>query len=72
LYLTEKAEGKTREEDDHTEVEMLLESYHKVADEIVQTAENLVSSIRNTEEMYVPSTPCPSQSILFVFPTIAH
>lgn len=51
MYLSEKAEGKTREEDDHTEVEMLLESYHKVADEIVQAAENLVSSIRNTEEM---------------------
>lgn len=51
MYLTEKAEGKEREDDDHTEVEMLLESYHKVADEIVQAAENLVSSIRNTEEM---------------------
>lgn len=53
MYLSEKAEGKIRGEDDHTEVEMLLESYHKVADEIVQAAENLVSSIRNTEEMYV-------------------
>lgn len=52
MYLSEKAVGKLRDEDDHTEVEMLLESYHKVADEIVQAAENLVSSIRNTEEMY--------------------
>ena len=52
MYLSEKAEGKMRDEHDHTEVEMLLESYHKVADEIVQAAENLVSSIRNTEEMY--------------------
>jgi magnesium transporter len=51
MYLSEKAEGKIRGENDHTEVEMLLESYHKVADEIVQAAENLVSSIRNTEEM---------------------
>ncbi|KAK3215413.1 hypothetical protein GRF29_19g3197842 [Pseudopithomyces chartarum] len=51
MYLSEKAAGQTREEDDHTEVEMLLESYHKVADEIVQAAENLVSSIRNTEEI---------------------
>ncbi|KAF1916934.1 hypothetical protein BDU57DRAFT_517354 [Ampelomyces quisqualis] len=51
MYLTEKAGGKEREDDDHTEVEMLLESYHKVADEIVQAAENLVSSIRNTEEI---------------------
>ncbi|KAF2446958.1 cora-domain-containing protein [Karstenula rhodostoma CBS 690.94] len=51
MYLSEKAAGTLREEDDHTEVEMLLESYHKVADEIVQAAENLVSSIRNTEEI---------------------
>ncbi|PVH94073.1 cora-domain-containing protein [Periconia macrospinosa] len=51
MYLSEKAEGKVRSEDDHTEVEMLLESYHKIADEIVQSAENLVSSIRNTEEI---------------------
>ncbi|KAF2116864.1 hypothetical protein BDV96DRAFT_612006 [Lophiotrema nucula] len=51
MYLSEKAAGKTREEDDHTEVEMLLESYHKVADEICQAAENLESSIRNTEEI---------------------
>lgn len=57
MYLSEKAEGRLREDDDHTEVEMLLESYHKVADEIVQAAENLVSSIRNTEEMYVPFSP---------------
>jgi magnesium transporter len=57
MYLSEKAAGKLREEDDHTEVEMLLESYHKVADEIVQAAENLVSSIRNTEEMYVVTYP---------------
>lgn len=51
MYLTEKATGRERGEEDHTEVEMLLESYHKVTDEIVQAAENLVSNIRNTEEM---------------------
>jgi hypothetical protein len=62
MYLTEKAEGKTREDEDHTEVEMLLESYHKVSDEIVQAAENLVSSIRNTEEMYVPTSHIPPSS----------
>ena len=56
MYLSEKAsssEGKGRGEDDHTEVEMLLESYHKVCDEIVQASGNLVSNIRNTEEMCV-------------------
>lgn len=53
MYLTEKADGKERAEDDHTEVEMLLESYYKICDEIVQISGNLVSNIRNTEEMYV-------------------
>lgn len=53
MYLTEKAKGTERSEADHAEVELLLESYHKVADEIVQAAENLVLNIRNTEEMYV-------------------
>ncbi|KAF2097833.1 Mg2+ transporter protein, partial [Rhizodiscina lignyota] len=51
MYLTEKAAGKGRSENDHDEVELLLESYHKVTDEIVQASENLVSNIRNTEEI---------------------
>jgi len=51
MYLTERAQGKKRDEDDHQEVEMLLESYHKVCDEIVQVSGNLVSNIRNTEEV---------------------
>ena len=48
MYLSPRPAGK---ENDHTEVEMLLESYHKVCDEIVQESGNLVSNIRNTEEM---------------------
>ncbi|KAI9838796.1 MAG: magnesium ion transporter [Sclerophora amabilis] len=51
MYLTEKEHGGGRGEEDHTEVEMLLESYHKVCDEIVQVSGNLVSNIRNTEEI---------------------
>ncbi|KAI5867569.1 cora-domain-containing protein [Durotheca rogersii] len=51
MYLTEKTRDIVRPLDDHTEVEMLLESYHKLCDEIVQEAQNLVSSIRNTEEI---------------------
>jgi magnesium transporter len=51
MYLTEKSHDLIRGEDDHTEVEMLLESYYKLCDEIVQESGNLVSSIRNTEEM---------------------
>ncbi|KAL1955581.1 hypothetical protein VTO42DRAFT_8384 [Malbranchea cinnamomea] len=51
MYLTERAKGIHRAEHDHQEVEMLLESYHKVCDEIVQASGNLVTSIRNTEEV---------------------
>ncbi|KAI1335356.1 cora-domain-containing protein [Xylariaceae sp. FL0016] len=51
MYLTEKTHDIHRQLDDHTEIEMLLESYHKLCDEIVQEAQNLVSSIRNTEEI---------------------
>ena len=51
MYLTEKAKGNEREEQNHEEVELLLESYHKVTDEIVQVSSNLVSAIRNTEEI---------------------
>ncbi|KAL4989451.1 hypothetical protein BDW68DRAFT_156831 [Aspergillus falconensis] len=51
MYLTERANGFQREEHNHQEVEMLLESYHKVCDEIVQASGNLVTSIRNTEEV---------------------
>ncbi len=51
MYLTEKTHDLFRGEDDHTEVELLLESYNKICDEVVEEASNLVSSIRNTEEM---------------------
>ncbi|KAI5846086.1 hypothetical protein BZA05DRAFT_406922 [Tricharina praecox] len=51
MYLTEKLQGKERPMEEHTEVEMLLESYHKICDEIVQISSNLVSSIRSTEEI---------------------
>ncbi|KAA8643425.1 hypothetical protein EYZ11_007285 [Aspergillus tanneri] len=51
MYLSESANGIEREDHDHQEVEMLLESYHKVCDEIVQASGNLVTGIRNTEEV---------------------
>ena len=52
MYLTEQRElGKTRDENDHQEVEMLLESYHKICDEIVEISGNLIGNIRNTEEV---------------------
>lgn len=51
MYISERASGHTRADDDHTEVEMLLESYHKVCDEIVQVSGSITSNIRNTEEV---------------------
>jgi len=52
MYLTErKTSGTPRVENDHQEVEMLLESYHKICDEIVEISGNLISNIRNTEEV---------------------
>ncbi|KAE8557276.1 hypothetical protein EYB25_001983 [Talaromyces marneffei] len=51
MYLSDRAQGKVRAENDHQEVEMLLESYHKICDEIVQASGNLVTAIRNTEEV---------------------
>jgi magnesium transporter len=52
MYLTErKKTGKPRDETNHQEVEMLLESYHKICDEIVEMSGNLISNIRNTEEV---------------------
>ncbi|KAH8662018.1 cora-like Mg2+ transporter [Xylariales sp. PMI_506] len=51
MYLTEKTHDLYRAPDDHTDVEMLLESYHKFCDEIVQESTNLVAGIRNTEEI---------------------
>ena len=51
MYLSEYAQGKERDPEDHEEIELLLESYHRVADEIVQVSASLVNSIRNTEEM---------------------
>ncbi|KAK6203345.1 mitochondrial MRS2-like protein [Scheffersomyces amazonensis] len=51
LYFTDSHKGIEREGNNHTEVEILLESYYKMSDEIVQTVENLRSQIRTTEEI---------------------
>lgn len=51
IYLTEKMNGTPRDVDDHAEVEMLLESYYKHCDEIVQTINNTISNVRTTEEI---------------------
>lgn len=52
IYLTEKLNGTPRDSDgDHSEIEMLLETYYKHCDEIVQTVGSLISDIRSTEEI---------------------
>lgn len=51
IYLTEKMNGTPRDVDDHAEVEILLESYYKHCDEIVQTINNTISNVRTTEEI---------------------
>ena len=51
MYLTEKSRGKQRDVAQHDEVELLLEAYVKQVDGIVQEADQLVSNMRNTEEV---------------------
>ncbi|UPL02817.1 hypothetical protein LCI18_013751 [Fusarium solani-melongenae] len=51
MYLTERASSIYRQKDDHADVELLLEAYHKLCDELVQDAADLIASIRNTEDI---------------------
>lgn len=51
IYLSEKKKGTPRDIDDHAEVEMLLESYYKHCDEIVQTINNATNNVKTTEEI---------------------
>ncbi|KAK6537760.1 magnesium ion transporter [Orbilia ellipsospora] len=51
MYLTEKLQGVERPSEEHSEIELLLESYYKMADEIVQVSGNLVANIKNTEDI---------------------
>lgn len=41
MYLTDKKNGLDRELDDHEELEVLLESFSKQVEEIVNEAENI-------------------------------
>lgn len=51
MYLTAKKIGKPRDEKDHAEIEMLLETYYSHVDEIVQTVGSMMSNVRTTEEI---------------------
>lgn len=51
MYLSDKKLGIEHYEDDHTEIEMLLETYHNHIDELVQLSENAISNVKTTEEI---------------------
>lgn len=51
MFLTDQNKGIQRESMDHAESELLLESYYKQVDEIVQQAERIHNNIKNTEEI---------------------
>lgn len=51
MYLTDKQLGIEHHEDNHTEIEMLLETYHNHIDELVQMSENAISNVKTTEEI---------------------
>lgn len=55
MYLTDKKNGIERELDDHEELEVLLESFSKQVEEIVNEAENIEVKCR----IYNYQTPRP-------------
>ena len=51
MYLTDRKNGVRRTNDDHPEIEMLLETYYSHIDEIVQKTERSIRNIKTTEEI---------------------
>ncbi|CAL1708609.1 unnamed protein product [Somion occarium] len=51
MYLTDKKTGNRRATDDHDELEVLLESFAKQVEEIVNEAENMQSNVQSTQEI---------------------
>ncbi|EKM56971.1 uncharacterized protein PHACADRAFT_93070 [Phanerochaete carnosa HHB-10118-sp] len=51
MYLTDKRNGQPRLLNDHEELEMLLESFAKQVEEIVNEAENIHSNVQSTQEI---------------------
>ncbi|KAI0360344.1 cora-domain-containing protein [Trametes cingulata] len=51
MYLTDKMNGVARNQDDHEELEVLLESFSKQVEEIVNEAENIQSNVQSTQEI---------------------
>ncbi|KAJ2388437.1 magnesium ion transporter, partial [Coemansia sp. RSA 2559] len=51
MYLTEKLHGLTRKKDDHDDVELMMETYLKQVEEIVNHIESASSHVRTTEDV---------------------
>ncbi|KAJ3481422.1 hypothetical protein NLI96_g7666 [Meripilus lineatus] len=51
MYLTDKKNHVTREVTDHEELEVLLESFAKQVEEIVNEAENIQNNVQSTQEI---------------------
>ncbi|KAJ3324688.1 magnesium ion transporter [Blyttiomyces sp. JEL0837] len=51
MYLSDKAAGKPRHVSDHMEIELMLEHYAKLADEISSTATETASHLQTTQGM---------------------
>ncbi|BGP57615.1 hypothetical protein JCM8202_000520 [Rhodotorula sphaerocarpa] len=51
MYLTAKLQEKPRADDDHEEIELLLESFSKQCEEIVSEVETLEANVRHTEDI---------------------
>lgn len=51
MYLSDKLNGTPRKLSDHDELEVLLESFSKQVEEIVNEAENIQSNVQSTQEI---------------------
>ncbi|RDB30358.1 Mitochondrial inner membrane magnesium transporter LPE10 [Hypsizygus marmoreus] len=51
MYLTDKKKNIIREHQDHEDLEVLLESFTKQVEEIVNEAENIESNVQSTQEI---------------------
>ncbi|TBU54384.1 cora-domain-containing protein [Dichomitus squalens] len=51
MYLSDKKNGVPRKAHDHEELEVLLESFSKQVEEIVNEAENIQSNVQSTQEI---------------------
>lgn len=51
MYLTDKKNSSPRETTDHEDVEVLLESFSKQVEEIVNEAESIESNVQSTQEI---------------------